>query len=116
MPTETGASPTVLTLITAGLTEVKDAVSALSRDLNGVLSRMPTEYVPRREIERRMDELIIDVGAERAARESAVRNLQEASEKAHAERRTHMRWLIGLGLGTGMSFVGVVSGIVLHFA
>ena len=113
--TDQGTSPTFLTLITAGLTEVKHAVTALSRDLNGVLSRMPTEYVPRREIERRMDELIIDIGAEKAARENDVKSLKEATEKAQNERRTHMRWLIGPGAATVMSGIGVLSGVFLHF-
>jgi hypothetical protein len=107
--------PTVIGLITQGLAEVRDALGQLSRDLHGTLTRLPTEYVPRREVERRLDELIIDLGAERAARERALSALGEASEKLETERRLHRRWLIGLGAGTFMSGVGVLSGIVLHF-
>jgi len=114
MPDST--SPTVLTLITAGLTEVKDAVTQLSRDLHGTLARLPTDYVPRREVERRIDELTIDLGAERAARISALQALQDAHDAAALERATNRRWLIGLVVASGVSMVGVGSGVVLHFS
>jgi len=107
--------PTVIGLVTAGLAEVKDAVSQLSRDLHGTLTRLPTDYVPRREVERRIDELIIDLGAERAARETALRAINDATEKANTERQSHRRWLIGLGTGTFLSAIGVLGGIVDHF-
>jgi len=107
--------PSVIGLVTAGLTEVKDAVAQLSRDLHGTLSRLPNEYVPRREVERRLDEMTIDIGAEKAARENALKALSEASEKASQERANHWRWIIGLGIGTLMSGVGVLSGLVMHF-
>jgi hypothetical protein len=110
-----GNNPTVIGLVTQGLAEVKDAVSQLSRDLHGTLARLPTDYVPRREIERRLDEMIIDLGAERAAREGAIRALDEAREKAEGEARSHRRWLVGLGTGSFLSAAGVVAGIWTHF-
>lgn len=110
------APTTVLALITAGLTEVKEAVAQLSRDLHGQLSRLPTDYVPRREIERRLDELTIDLGVERVARETALSALKDAAEREAVNRRVHRRWLIGLAVGTAISGTGLVSGIVLHFS
>jgi len=109
------ADPTVIGLVTQGLAEVKDAVSQLSRDLHGTLSRLPNEYVPRREVERRMDEFTIDLGAEKAAREAALKRLDEIAVKAQEERADHRRWIIGLGLGFAMSMIGVASGVILHF-
>lgn len=107
--------PTVIGLVTAGLAEVKEAVTQLSRDLHGTLSSLPNDYVPRREVERRMDEFSIDLGAERIAREQGLKKLEEAAEKATKERADHRRWIIGLGLGTCISAIGVGSGIILHF-
>lgn len=103
--TDPSASPTVLALITAGLTEVRDAVSQLSRDLQGQLSRLPTDYVPRRELERRLDELTADLAA-----------LELAAKQAESERRSHRRWLLGLVVATGCSGAGVVAGVASHFA
>lgn len=109
------ASPTVLTLITAGLTEVKDAVNALSRDLHGTLARLPTDYVPRRELERRLDELIHDLSVEVAARDRAIQALKETADQVAADRVVARRWVIGLGVATGCSMTGVLTGVVLHF-
>lgn len=108
--------PQVLSLITAGLTEVKEAVNALSRDLHSTLARLPNEYVPRRELERRLDDLIIDLGAERAARQTAILALEAASAKAEDDRIQGRRWLISLSLGTVITALGVLSGVVLHFS
>lgn len=107
--------PSVLTLITAGLTEVKEAVSQLSRDLHGTLSRLPTDYVPRRELERRLDEIVLDLAAERARCDGAFRSLKEASDKHEADRITGRRWLIGVAAATAMSAAGVLAGVITHF-
>jgi len=107
--------PSVIGLVTAGLAEVKDAVAQLSRDLHGTLTRLPNDYVPRREVERRLDEMTIDLGAEKAARENALKALADANEKSTQERATQRRWIVGLAVGTCVSGFGVVSGIVLHF-
>lgn len=108
--------PTVLALVTAGLTEVKEALTQLSRDLHGTLTRLPTEYVPRREVERRLDELTIDLAAEKVAREAAIKALDEAHAKAEDDRLTGRRWLIALSAGSAISLLGVLSGIFLHFS
>jgi hypothetical protein len=113
MPDHT--DPTVIGLVTAGLAEVKEAVAQLSRDLHITLSSLPNEYVPRREIERRMDEFSIDLGAERVAREAAFRQISDMADKAVKERADHRRWIIGLAVGTAMSAFGVMTGVVLHF-
>lgn len=110
------ANPTVIGLVTQGLTEVKEAVSQLSRDLHSTLSRLPNEYVPRRELERRLDEFAIDVAAERAERLAAVKALEEATAEAERKRVSARRWLVGLSTGSGISLAGVLSGIYLHFS
>jgi hypothetical protein len=108
--------PTVIGLVTAGLTEVKEAVTQLSRDLHGTLARLPTDYVPRRELERRLDELVIDLGAEVAAREGAIKALTDAHAKAEDDRVRGRRWLIGTSLATALSALGVLAGILTHFS
>lgn len=106
--------PTVIGLVTAGLAEVKDAVTQLSRDLHGTLNSLPNDYVPRRELERRLDEFSIDIGAERAAREATVKTMVEQAEKASLERANHRRWIVGLAVGTAMSALGLVTGVILQ--
>jgi hypothetical protein len=101
-----GANPTVIGLVTQGLAEVKEAVTQLSRDLHGTLARLPTDYVPRREVERRFDDLIIDLGAEQAAREQAVKALVEAQDKAALAAASHRRWLIGTVLTVLIALLG----------
>jgi hypothetical protein len=107
--------PTVIGLVTAGLTEVKEAVTQLSRDLHSTLARLPNEYVPRREAERRLDELTLDLAAERLARERAIQSLTEAHEQGDAERRATRRVVYPVAVGSGISLLGVLSGIYLHF-
>lgn len=108
--------PTVIGLVTAGLAEVKDAVAQLSRDLHGTLARLPTDYVPRREVERRMDEFSIDLGVERADRLAAIHALVEAHERAEADRKAARRVTWSVAVGSGISLLGVLSGVVLHFS
>lgn len=107
--------PTVIGLVTAGLTEVKEAVSQLSRDLHSTLARLPNEYVPRREAERRLDELTIDLGAERVAREAGDKALAEAAEKADTERKANRRVLLSVAAGSALSLLGTAVGVFLHF-
>ena len=109
------SDPSVIGLITAGLTEVKEAVNALSRDLHSTLARLPNEYVPRRELERRIDELVIDIGAVKASCESSAKASKEAQEKADADRIAGRRWVIGLAVATACSMTGVITGVFLHF-
>lgn len=113
--TDGQASPSVLTLISAGLTEVKEAINVLSRDLHGTLARLPNDYVPRREVERRLDELTIDLGAVKAACDASGKAIRDAQDKAEADRTTGRRWVIGLAVATACSMTGVASGVILHF-
>lgn len=108
--------PGVLALITAGLAEVKEAVTQLSRDLHGTLAKLPNDYVPRRELERRLDELTLGLGEERITRERALAELSEVAAQAEKERTSHRRWLIGLATATAMSGMGVIAGLVTHFS
>lgn len=107
--------PTVIGLVTQGLADVKDALAQLSRDLHSTLTRLPNDYVPRREVERRFDELSIDLGAERAERIAAVKALEEAQKAAEGERKANRRVLWPVAAGSAVSLLGVISGIYLHF-
>lgn len=119
-------TPTVIGLVTAGLAEVKEAVNALSRDLHSTLAKLPNEYVPRREVERRLDEMTIDIAAEKADRQSSIRAVQDAATAAQqavaeadtareTERITARRWATGLAIATAVEMTGVLAGIFMHF-
>lgn len=106
---------TVLSLINDGLREVKEAVGQLSRDVHDTFARMPNEYVPRREVERRLDEFSLDLGAERAERIAAIQALKDSAADADKARGAARRWLIGLAAGSAFSAAGVALGVIDHF-
>jgi LmbE family N-acetylglucosaminyl deacetylase len=108
--------PSVIGLVTAGLPRSRTRSPALPGPARHPEQRLPNEYVPRREIERRMDEMTIDIGAERAAREAAFKAVADQNDNAKAERANQRRWIVGLAVTSAISTVGVVSGIALHFS
>ena len=121
-PDTNGQGMHIIGFVSESLRRLEDTVVRGFADVNRQLTELPTHYVPRREVERRFDELCIDVGAERAAREGAIARLERSAEVAEERRQaadaaalTARRWVIGLAVGTAMSFVGVVSGVILHF-
>jgi len=121
LPTQRGASTGghdgggVLGFVAESLRRLEDTVGRGFAEVNKQLTEMPTHYVPRREVERRFDDLTIDLGAEQAARKADIAELKQAAMAAEQSRVAARRWVIGLAVGTGMSVTGVVSGVVLHF-
>jgi GH25 family lysozyme M1 (1,4-beta-N-acetylmuramidase) len=80
------------------------------------LARLPNEYVPRREAERRLDELTLDLAAERLARESAITGPDRGPRARASRAPCHPpRRLDPVAVGSGISLLGVLSGIYLHF-
>jgi hypothetical protein len=112
---ESDGTGRVLGIVVESLRRLDDSVSQLSRDVNTQLSRLPNDYVPRREVERRFDELTVDVGELRLRADAAAKTREDRDREDARERATARRWRIGLVLASGMSATGVVSGIVLHF-
>lgn len=106
---------TVLAMVNDGLREVKDAVGQLSRDMHETFSRMPNDYVPRREVERRMDEFSVDLGAERAERLAALKRIEDDAKARAAQVQSQRRWLIGTAFTAVSAATGVLGGITLHF-
>jgi hypothetical protein len=105
----------VLGFVAESLRRLEDSVMRGFADVNRQLTEMPTHYVPRREVERRFDELCIDLGAEQAARKADIADLKSAAAAAEQSRVAARRWVIGLAVATSMSGIGVISGVVLHF-
>lgn len=108
MAQETG----VMSMVVTALRRLEDSVSRLAGDMNSQLSRLPEQYVPRREVERRFDELHIDLGAEQAARQAAVADA--GTKVTDLERRLveGRRWFVGLACGTGLTTVGLLVNVV----
>lgn len=110
------ASDGVMSLVVGGLQRLEDSVGRLANDMRVELSKLPEQYVHRREADRRFDELVLDIGAERAARE---RDVEKATgqvkdlEKRLVEGR---RWVVGLACGTGLSAIGALTGIANYFS
>ncbi|MDP5182189.1 hypothetical protein QOZ88_06030 [Blastococcus sp. BMG 814] len=99
-----GPDSGVLGFVAESLRRLEDSVARGFADVNNQLSRLPNDYVPRRELDRRLDEFTFDIAELRKHRET------DAAERANARR-----WLIGLAVTGALSATGVVSGIVLHF-
>lgn len=102
----------VLSYVAESLRRLEDSVSKGFADVATQLSRLPELYVPRREVERRFDELTIDLGAERGARETDVARLQTRFEEAEKRRTADRRWAVGVLL-TVLGLVLTLLGLVL---
>jgi len=102
-------------MVVESLRRLEDSVARLSENVNMQLSRLPTEYVPRREVERRLDELTIDAGEERAERQRGIDSLRADIDKAQKQSIETRRWLIATTLTTVSAAAGVLFGILNHF-
>lgn len=119
---ESDGTGRVLGFVAESLRRLEDSVGRLSSDVNGQLARLPNDYVPRREVERRFDEVCIDLG-ELRQRADAADKAREAEEKERAarerevarERRTVRLTLAGLAFTAMSATAGVVFGVINHF-
>lgn len=108
----------VLAIILETLRKLETTVGSLRTDLHVELSRLPEMYVPRREVERRLDEHTIDIGEVR----SAVEVVEERRKKDERDRRDERladerrqqemrRWLVATVL-TALGLLVAVLGIL----
>lgn len=102
----------MLNLVVDTLRRVEDSLGRLSENVTMQLSRLPSDYVPRREVERRLDELTFDIAGEETARVAAIKDLKDEIEKARARAVTFRHWLIGTGV-TASAALG--STLINHF-
>lgn len=102
-------------MVVESLRRLEDSVTRLSENVNHQLSRLPSEYVPRREVERRLDELTVDLGAEEAERVRKIDGLRAEIDRHQEQATTTRRWLIGTTLAAMSATAGVVFGILSHF-
>lgn len=121
-PGDGGVPISALSMIVDGLREVKDSITRLSIDMHEQLSRLPNDYVPRRELERRFDEYTIDLGDLRARlvekREThnadikdlreCLKAIEDAREADEQQRQADRRWLIG----TVIAVVGLLVTVI----
>lgn len=121
----------VLSMIVDGLREVKESVARLSVDMTGQLSKMPDIYVPRREVEHRLDEHTIDIGelrnraeVRKVSHDADIKHLRDCIEMVEEKRRVEKqaadaqrvidkRWLIGTAL-TVIALVLTLLTLVLN--
>lgn len=97
---------------------VRDLGTSMDRGFEGIrreLSELPRQYVPRLEVDRRFDELGIDVGEMKAKYEAAERDRAQAARDAEVTRRSTRRWLVTTTVAAASSLAGVVGGITVHF-
>lgn len=106
-------------MIVEGLREVKESITRLGADVNSQWSRLPQDYVPRREVEHRLDEHTIDIGEVRsqliqkgAKHEVDVERLERQIHDIEAKRQADRRWLVGTALAAAAVLVALV-GLIL---
>jgi hypothetical protein len=104
----------VLDFVAESLRRLEDSVARLSADVNRQLGDLPVLYVPRREVERRFDDLVQDVGAEQAARQGDVDRLTARMDEAERHRVAGRRWAIGALLTSLGLLVALASLLLPH--
>lgn len=116
----------VVGMIVDSLKRVEESVTRLSTDMHEQMSRLPSLYVPRLEVDRRFDEHTIDLGELRAAlaekratHDADIRSLEEDIERVEARRKADeaqrqgdRRWL----LATFLTVLGLVVAMVALMA
>jgi len=102
-------------MVVESLRRLEDSVTRLTENVNMQLSRLPSDYVPRREVERRLDELTIDLGQEQVERQRTVEALRADMERAQEEALATRRWLVATALAALSAGAGVLFGILNHF-
>lgn len=112
-----------LSLIVDGLKRVEESITRLAVELHDQLGRLPNDYVPRREVDRRFDEHTMDIGelrariAERwALGESEVDKLRTEIRQVEAEReadeqqrRKDRQWAIGVAITVAIALLGLYA-------
>ena len=112
---EEGSAP-MLTYIAESVRELD---RSLERGLEGIrqqLAELPTHYVPRRELERRLDEITVDIGAVRAAHEAAERTRETRQREDRRERRNLRLAIAGTAIAGASATTGVVALLFPHLS
>lgn len=140
MADDGGVPISALSMIVDGLKRLEESITRLSVDMHEQMGRLPNDYVPRREVERRLDEYAIDLGAldvrlteKRATHDRDIKDLREClkqieldreqdeqererQRKADLQRReTDRRWLIGTVIavvGLLLTMIALVSSLM----
>lgn len=114
LPTPRGAEDVpgaVLGIVVESLRRLEDSVGRLSSDMNGQLSRLPELYVPRRELDRRFEDLAADVaeGVRKVTSEETDRraDVEKLRNQWTAARRYAITTVVG-GLSAATAVVAVV--------
>jgi membrane-bound lytic murein transglycosylase B len=116
----------MLSYVAGTVGRLEESVERGFREVREVLSRMPNDYVPRRELDKRFDDVTFDVAELRRAREQdqrdkaaaeiqAERDRQARLEQAARDRRTDRWQRIALAVSSSLALTGTGVGVVLHF-
>lgn len=112
---EEGSAP-MLTYIAES---VRDLDRSLERGLESIrqqLAELPSLYVPRRELERRLDELTVDIGEVRASHEAAERDRENRQREDRRERRNLRLAIAGTAIAGASATTGVVALLFPHLS
>jgi hypothetical protein len=105
----------VLNLVVDTLRRVEDSLGRLSENVTLQLSRLPSDYVPRREAERRLDELTLDIAAEEQERLAAIKELKDDIEAAKARQTTAHRFLIATSVAAITGLLTTAASVITHY-
>jgi hypothetical protein len=98
---------------------VRQLDASVERGFEGIrreLSELPRHYVPRLEIDRRFDEVTLDVGELRRRLEADAGERQRQAERLEDHRRSTRWQVIGLAAGSAVSVFGTLFGVFVHFS
>lgn len=109
-------SGAVMGIVIESLRRVEDSLTRLSENVTTQLARLPSDYVPRREVERRLDELTLDIGAERTERMAALKEIRTEADIAKERASQFRRYLIATGVAAIGAVGGVGVGVINHFS
>jgi hypothetical protein len=102
----------VVSIVVEGLRRLEDSVAQGFRDVNATLSRLPEQYVARREFDRYRDEQTLDLQQAQRKHDNDVAELRAAHDKAEAKRVSAHRFLWGTAIAALASLAAVAAVIV----
>lgn len=102
----------VVSIVVDGLRRLEDSVATGFRDINAALSRLPEQYVPRREFDRYRDELTLDWQQAQNKHDADVQALRAAHNESEARRVSAHRFLWGTAL-TALASLAAVAAVII---
>lgn len=99
-------------MVVESLRRVEDALSRGFDNVNSQLSKLPEQYVARREFDRYRDETGLDLVTAQQKHDKDIEDIRADARDRAAQARSLRLWLIGIG---ATSTIGL-SGLVIQVA